>query len=503
MAPQTLLQRVSRLVSDALTDPGTDIRARWDSIAETVGSECAQALGPIPDATLDDVPLDVAIPYSAADADATLRVNGILDAQIDALGLRPALELDYAIVPMLCDMMQNGLLVDQSHLTELGEIFTDTLMDLEHRAHGMAGHTFNLGSGDQKADVLYGELGLRYGRRTKSGKRLAVDDKALEALKGQHPIVALLQEHAEVSKLQHSYVETLPGLISPDGRWRYELGITTIPSGRLNGWGGVNPLGIPTRTELGREIRRCFVAPEGRLLGAVDLNQIELRGLAVLSGDAHLLQAYSEGADLHALTAAEAIFHIPLHEVTYEQRQRGKTTNFAVANQISALGLRDQFYLSGILDLDEVDCQRYLDGWYNRYNAVRPWYDNVYSEGRQQGFIRCPLSHRILWCPGLRSTIDKVRAQAERVATNFLLQTYAQTIGKHGMAAIWNYLSTDPLCDSLLYIHDEYLCEYDAGRDDEASIVLPELMTGTDIAHSQPIPVLAGWHSGVNWAECK
>lgn len=504
MPPQTLLQRVSRLVSDTMTKPETDIHKRWQSIVDDgPGAECVAELGPIPDATLFDVDTDTAIQYSAADADATLRVNSALDPQIDALGLRPALELDYSVVPMLVSMMENGLLVDREHLSVLGDIFSETLLDLERRCHTLAGHPFLVSSADQVATVLFDELRLRGGRLTPKKTRYSTDDKTLEMLKGQHPIIALLQEHREVSKLQHSYVEVLPGLIDDDGRWRYELGMTTIPSGRLNGWGGVNPLGIPTRTELGREIRRCFIAPEGRLLGAVDLNQIELRGLAVLSQDEHLLQAYSEGADLHALTAAEAIFHVPLQEVTYEQRQRGKTTNFAVANQISALGLRDQFYLSGILDLDEVDCQRYLDGWYNRYRAVRPWYGNVYSDGRQHGFVRCPLSARILWCPGLRSSIDKVRAQAERVSTNFLLQCYASTIGKHGMAAIWEWLQSDNLCDPLLWVHDEFLCEFDADRAEDAETVLMELMTGTDIARRQPIPILAGWHCGENWAECK
>ena len=501
MPAQTLIQRVSRLVSDALSDPDTDIRGRWDTIAETVGADCARELGPIPDADLFDVPLDNAIPYSAADADATLRVNGILDAQIRELELRPALELDYAIVPMLCEMMQNGLLVDRDHLTVLGDIFTETLADLERRCHTLAGHTFLVSSPDQVSTVLFDELRLRGGRRCRKKDRYSTDDKTLEMLKGQHPIVALLQEHREIGKLQHSYVELLPGLISPDGRWRYELGITTIPSGRLNGWGGVNPLGIPTRTELGREIRRAIVSPSGRLLGAVDLNQIELRGLAVLSGDEHLLQAYSEGADLHALTAAEAIFHIPVGEVTYEQRQRGKTTNFAVANQISAIGLRDQFWLSGITDVDEVSCQGYLDGWYARYSRVRPWYDNVYSEGRQRGYVRCPLSHRILWTPGLRSSIDKVRAQAERVATNFLLQTYAQTIGKCGMAQVWQHREYYPDVDFLLYVHDELLVEYDGAWD--PGEILVGMMTETPVAQRQPIPILAGWHTGENWAECK
>lgn len=501
MPPQSLLQRLSRLVSDALTKD-TDIAARWDKIVDDgVGAECAMALGPIPQPTLDDIPLCDAIEYSAADADGTLRINSVLDERIEELGLRPALELDYSVVPIIAEMQHNGMLVDRDRLVLLGEVFSDTLDDITAQCWSLAGCEFNLNSGDQKADILYDKLGLSYGRLTKSKKRIAVDDKALEALKGQHPIVALLQQHAEVAKLQSSYVVTLPRLISEDGRWRYELGMTTIPSGRLNGWGGVNPLGIPTRTELGREIRRCFIAPLGRLLGAVDLNQIELRGLAVLSGDEHLLEAYHAGEDLHRNTAADALYHCSRADITYEQRQRGKTVNFAVANQISALGLRDQFYLSGIADVEETDCQRMLDGWYRHYSAVPRWYQSVYEEGRRNGYIRCPLSGRILWTPGLRSPIDKVRAQAERVATNWELQVFAQVIGKHGLAAIWDYLQSDHIVDPLLFVHDEFLYETDA--DSGAGPIMSELMTGTPIALSQPIPILAGHHEAGSWAELK
>src|SRR5207249_1238670 len=298
----------------------------------------------------------------------------------------------------------------------------DALADIEYRAHQLVGHRFLLTSPDQVSDVLFDELNLRGGRRCKKKERYSTDEKTLEALKGQHPIIALLQEHREVSKLQNTYVKVLPTLLSPDGRIRMELGMTVIPSGRLNCWGGVNLLAIPVMTELGREIRRAFIAPPRCLLGSVDLNQIELRAMAILSGDERMLDAFATGKDLHRLTAAEAIYHVPFDSVTFEQRQWGKTMNFAVANQISPLGLLEQFIISGATGMDESSCNDFLERWFGFYNCVRPWFDSVYEEGRRNGYIRDSLSGRILYTPGLRSPIDKVRAHAERVATTWKIQ---------------------------------------------------------------------------------
>jgi DNA polymerase I len=465
---QTLQQRVTRLLSDAV-DPTVDVRARWRKIVEDgVGVEAESALGPMPDATLDAIALDDAVDYACGDADGTLRLYPILQSKIIDMGLEQALAIDEAVVPMIVAMTQNGMLVDREHLSVLNDAFTQVLFDLEYQCHHAAGRTFSVTSPDQVSEVLFDDLGLRGGRKCKKKERYSVDDKTLEALKGSHPVVALIQEHREISKLQNTYVEVLPKLLSPDGRIRMELGMTVVPSGRLNCWGGVNLLGIPVRTELGREIRRAFIAPPGRKLGAVDLNQVELRALAILSGDERLLDAYATGKDLHALTAAETIYHAPMPSITYEQRQRGKTTNFAIANQISALGLRDQFTLSGI-DVDEVYCQQILDGWYGFYDKVPPFFDSVYEEGRRNGYIRDTLSGRILYTPGLRSPIDKVRAHAERVATNWKIQTFAQATLKLGMALIWEWLQSDDTgYMPLLQVHDE-----------------------------------AAWHTGLNWKELK
>lgn len=497
MPPQTLQQRVSRLVSDALTKPDTDIRGRWGTIADTVGADCARELGPIPDADLWDVPLDTAIQYSAADADATLRLNPILDARIEELGLRRALEIDYAVVPMITQMTLNGMLVDLDHLSVLNEIFEETIADLERRCHSAAGREFLVSSPDQVAEILYTDLALPGRRRTKKGKRLTTDEKALQGLKGLHPIVTLLLEHREVCKLQSSYVEKLPQLISDDGRWRYELGLTTIPSGRLNGWGGVNPLAIPVRSELGKEIRRAFKAPESNVIASVDLSQIEMKAMAIISGDERMLEAFSTGADIHTQTA-QLMFHVK--EPTQEQRHHGKQVGFGIINGITAMGLLDQMILRGAEDWDEVQCQRLIDSYLtDAYPGVARMFESTWSEGRQNGYIRCSLSGRILWCPGLRSPIGKVKSEAERVATNWKIQTWAQTVMKLGMAQVWEYIGgADGDVRPLLQIHDELVVEAPDALDDADWGVLAEVLCS---GHTDIIPITAGWRCGPTWAD--
>lgn len=498
MPPQTLQQRLTRLLSDA-NDPSCDIHARWEKIVKDgPGAEASALFGEIPEPTLDDVDPQVAINYAARDADATLRVYPHLKSQIDSMGLDRALALDQAIVPMVASMQRNGMLVDTSHLADLSATFDLTLQDLSMRASESAGKVFNLASSDQVAEILFDHLGLRGRRKTGSGKRYSTDEKVLSSLLGAHPLISIIQEHREVSKLKGTYVDVLPKLLSPDGRIRMELGMTTVPSGRLNCYGGVNLLGIPVRTALGREIRRAFVAAPGNVLCSVDLNQIELRWLAILSGDERMLDAFLHGRDLHKLTASQ-LYHVPFDSVTFEQRQRGKTLNFAIANQISALGLYDQFIVAGITDLDEVECQRYLDQWYDFYSAVPSWFESVYSEGRRWGYIRDSVSGRILYCPGLRSDLEKVMMDTQRVCTNWKIQTAAQATLKMGMVEVWSEIKGSEIMP-LLQVHDELIFEFESSLCEYSSILADLVVSG---APKTPIPILAGNKTAANWAELK
>lgn len=496
MPKQTLLQRVTRLLSDAAAKEDVDLHGRWQKIVDdSIAADVVAKLGPMPTPTLDDVDESISVPYAGRDADATYRIEPILSARVKEMGLEKALELDLSIIPMVSRMMEVGMLVDRPYLSDLTGIFQSELERIQGLCWKVSGFEFNVGSSDQVADLLFNRLRLNGRRKTGSGKRLSADEKALEAIKGLHPVIGLIQEYREVDKLRGTYSEKILECLSPDGRIRMELGLTTIPSGRLNCWGGVNLLGIPVRTELGRMIRGAFIAGPGRMLGAGDLSQIELRWLAILSGDEKLLEAYYNDEDLHAKTAC-ALFGV-VHP-TFEQRQRGKTTNFAIANQISPLGLLDQYILAGVPDADELMCQRDLDKWFNFYRGVKPWFESVYAEGRLHGYIRDSVSGRILYCPNLRSPIERVRAEAERICTNWKIQTAAQVTMKMGMKTIWDCIegtTTEPL----LQVHDEILLETD--EDVDMGPIMMDCLESVEL--DLPIPIKAAWHQGKNWSELK
>ena len=501
MPPHTLTQRVTRLLSDAAVDDTVDLHARWDKIvADGLADTVIARIGPMPIPTLDDVDRQTAIDYAGRDADATYRLEPILMSKVLSLDLARALTLDLDVIPMVSAMCHTGMLVDRAHLAVLDEVFTDNLYDIESRIYDVVGRRFLVTSGDQVADVLYGDLQLSGRRQTKSRKRLSTDEKALQALQGQHAVIPLLLEHREISKLQSSYVHKLPGLLDPDGRIRMELGMSTVPSGRLNCWGGVNLLAIPVRSELGREIRRCFIASPGCQLGSLDLNQIELRALAILSGDTAMLDAFVTGKDLHRLTAASR-FHVPFDAVTFEQRQRGKTLNFAIANQISGPGLYDQYVVAGIKDVEVTDAEEDIRAWFSTYPGVAKWFDSVYAEGRRYGYIRSELAGRILWTPGLRSPIERINMEAQRVATNWKIQTFAQEIIKMGMAALWRELGPSGPFSYLLQVHDELLVEDHDGTGPDWSEALIDIVTGA--APALPIPIKAAMHWAPNWSELK
>lgn len=507
MAKQSLTQRVERIVNDAIADTATDIRARWQKVVDDgIAAEATTTLGPMPDATLDDVDLADAIQYAGADADATWQLNPILDQQIEALGLRRALEIDYAILPMVRRMMDNGMLIDPAHFATLGPAFDEAMDGLAQEIrHYSDSPDFNPGSGDQIAWLLYEHLGLGGRRKTKSGKRLSTDDKALEALKYAHPVVSLIQEYREIGKLRGTYC-CLPEFADAHGRIHPDLSMVRVPSGRFAS-GDDRLLTIPTRTNLGKEIRRGFIAPPGKVLASADLSQIEMRVMAHLSGDANMLEAFWDGVDIHTRTA-QLMYDVK--EPTQEQRHHGKQVGFGIVNLITAMGLTDQMYLRGAWRYDDREYQSHLaqaqlmiDLYLDKaYPGIRTFQQRVWDEGRRNGYVRCGLSGRIWRLPGLRSSIDKVKSEAERQATNFMIQAGAQTAMKLGMAKVWDWLGgwSEDLIEPLLQVHDELVLEVaDSANGDVDEDLLRLLTSGIEL----DVPVTANWHTGLTWADLK
>lgn len=503
MAKHTLSQRIERIVSDAIADPNLDIRARWDKVVDDgIATDAIAVCGNMPDATLDDVDLIDAINYAGEDADATWQLSPILDVEIERLGLRRALEIDYAVIPMIARMVQVGMLIDRDHFKALEGIFDDYEAGLRQSIGDIAGSDFNPASPDQVAELLFGRLGLSAGRKTKGGSRPTTDDKALEALKYSHPVVPLLLEYREVAKLRSTYC-ILPEFAGSDDRIHCNLTLARVPSGRLAS-SDPNLLAIPTRTELGKEIRQGFVAPAGYVLASADLNQIEMRCMAHISQDERMLEAFHSGEDIHRQTAS-LMFGCSTDAVTDSQRHHGKQVAFGIVNGITASGYVDQMYLRGAWKFDEreyhhhlEDAQRMIDLYLTvAYPGVVRMFEATWSEGRQHGYVRDSLSGRIWRLPGLRSSIDKVKFEAQRQATNFKIQTMAQTIIKLAMAQLWQYLKWGEI-EPLLQIHDELLFEVQSDCAGGFMDAIVDIMEGID---ALSIPVKAKYRTGPTWAD--
>src|SRR6267142_4312697 len=334
MARQSLSKRIST-VADCEAP-----QERWQKVKEDFDgdsqlAELEAAIGQMPQCTLDDIPLNDAIQYAAADADATFQLNPILDAEIDRLGLRKALQIDYDVIPMIRRMMDVGMLIDRDHFAQLEVIFDECQQTLTQSIQAIAGPDFSPSSPDQVADLLFTRLGLATARLTKTKRRPTTDDKALEALKYSHPVVPLLLEYREVAKLRSTYC-ILPDFADGDNRIHPDLTLARVPSGRLAS-SDPNLLAIPTRTELGKEIRRGFIAPPGCVLASADLNQIEMRAMAHISQDERMLQAFHDGTDIHTQTAS-LMFRCSKEAVTDAQRHHGKQVGFGIINGITASG---------------------------------------------------------------------------------------------------------------------------------------------------------------------
>lgn len=517
MAKHTLAQRIERIVSDAICDPNLDIRARWDKVVEDgIATDAIAVCGSMPEPTLDDVELTDAVDYAGEDADATWQLSPMLDVEIARLGLRKALEIDYGCIPMIAHMMDVGMPIDRPHFTALEGIFDDYLQTLDQSIGAIAQKAlpvstevwggFNPSSPDQVATLLFDVLGLATGRKTKSGKRPTTDDKALEALKYSHPVVPLLLEYREVAKLASTYC-ILPMFADSADRIHPNLTLARVPSGRLAS-SDPNLLAIPTRTELGKEIRRGFVAPPSQVLVSADLNQIEMRCMAHISQDERMLEAFASGEDIHRQTAS-LMFECSLDAVTDAQRHHGKQVAFGIVNGITASGYVDQMYLRGAWRFDEreyhhhlSEAQRMLDLYLTvAYPGVVRMFEATWSEGRQYGYVRDNLSGRIWRLPGLRSSIEKVRAEAQRQATNFKIQTMAQAVIKLAMAELWAARLYDVNVECLLQVHDELI--FQVPNNEWLTDVCEGIVAIMESIDVLDIPVKAKYKTGPNWAELR
>ncbi len=450
--------------------------------------------------TFDRVPIADAAPYACADADMTLRLVAGLEAELKAKQQWALFtEIEMPLAPVLTRMEMTGIKLDVGYFRQMSRELALQEQRVEKQIHQLAGHPFNINSTKQLGEVLFDELGLpRQGiKKTVHGYSTAAD--VLDMLKDKHPIVPLILEQRQISKLKSTYVDTLPELVNPKtGRVHTSYNQTGAVTGRLSS-SDPNLQNIPIRTEMGRQIRRGFVAEPGWLLLAADYSQIELRVLAHVSQDAELLDAFHRDQDVHARTAA-AVFGVPIEQVTKEQRSIAKTVNFGLIYGQSAYGLSQQTELY----FDEAE--RFIQTYFERYPGVKKWLDDTRKLAYQQGYVETLLGRR-RYFPELQGDMSAqraysgARAAAERQAINAPIQGTAADILKVAMIALDKALQQGGYrAQMTLQVHDEVVLQVPQGELEAIAALTRQVM---ETAYKLSVPLKVDVEVGPNWLDMR
>lgn len=390
----------------------------------------------------------------------------------------------------LAEMELAGCRVDAKALSDFGALLSRRASELETDIYRLADGEFNINSPKQLGEILFDRLGLPHGKKTKTGWSTNAD--VLETLRGANPVVDAVLEYRQLTKLKSTYAGGLLKALDPDGRVRTSFQMTVTATGRLSST-EPNLQNIPTRTDLGSEIRRMFVPEVGNALVDADYSQIELRLLAHISGDEAMRAAFLAGGDFHAETAAR-VFGVPRDQVTHELRRRAKAVNFGIVYGISP------FSLSQDIGTTQKEAKAYMDAYFATFPGVRAYMDRVVERARADGYVET-LYRRRRDLPELSSSNFNLRSFGERVALNMPIQGTAADVMKLAMLAVWKRLKAElPQARLVLQVHDELIVECPAGDAEQAAALLKEEMEG--VAHLS-VPLTADAHWGKNWLEAK
>ena len=398
-------------------------------------------------------------------------------------------DVELPLCRVLADMERSGFLVDGGALARFGADLSDTIRQLEERIYAAAGQQFNINSTKQLGKVLFEDLGLPHGKKTKTGWSTNAD--VLEKLKDQ-PLVADVLTYRQYAKLKSTYADGLLKVIDPDGRIRTSFQMTVTATGRLSST-EPNLQNIPTRTDLGSKMREMFVAAPGHVLVDADYSQIELRLLAHISGDEAMQQAFLSGEDFHTVTAAR-VFHVPQDQVTHQMRSRAKAVNFGIVYGISA------FSLSQDIGVTVQEAKEYMDRYFATYTGVKQYMTDVVDKAREQGYVET-LWHRRRALPELKSSNFNMRSFGERVALNMPIQGTAADIIKLAMVRVHRRLAREGLeARLIMQVHDELIVECPEEEAPRVEALLQQEMQGVA---ELSVPLLAEAHSGRNWLAAK
>ncbi|WP_296261247.1 DNA polymerase I [uncultured Phocaeicola sp.] len=430
--------------------------------------------------------------YACEDADVTLKLKNVLEKELkqnDAEALFRDIEMP--LVPVLAYMERNGVRIDTEALKETSRHFTARMNQIEEEVHRLAGVEFNIASPKQVGEVLFDRLKITdKPKKTKTGQYVT-SEEVLESLKGKHEIVAKILEHRGLKKLLGTYIDALPQLINPQtGHIHTSFNQTVTATGRLSS-SNPNLQNIPIRNEDGKEIRKAFIPDEGCEFFSADYSQIELRIMAHLSEDPHMIEAFRENQDIHAATAAK-IYKEKLEDVTREQRSKAKTANFGIIYGISVFGLAER------LNIDRKEAKELIDGYFENYPHVKEYMDKSIQSAREKGYIET-IFRRRRYLPDINSRNAVVRGYAERNAINAPIQGSAADIIKVAMARIYRRFREEGIRSKMiLQVHDELnFSVLPEEKEKVQQIVIAEM----ESAYKMKVPLQADCGWGQNWLE--
>ena len=441
--------------------------------------------------TFNQIQLEQAAEYAAEDADVTMKLQQVL---WEKLSKEPTLEklfkeMELPLLGVLSRMERRGVLIDSDALFLQSNEIANRLSELEEQAYVLAGQPFNLASTKQLQEILFDKLGLPVIQKTPKGAP-STNEEVLEELAFSHELPKVLVEHRGLSKLKSTYTDKLPQMVNPQtGRVHTSYHQAVTATGRLSS-SDPNLQNIPIRNEEGRRIRQAFIAREGFTVVAADYSQIELRIMAHLSQDQGLINAFTQGKDIHRSTAAE-IFGVELDEVTSEQRRNAKAINFGLIYGMSAFGLSRQ------LGIGRADAQSYMDLYFKRYPGVQTFMHDIREKAKAQGYVETLFGRR-LYLPDINSSNGMRRKAAERVAINAPMQGTAADIIKRAMIQLDQKLQNDPDIAMIMQVHDELVFEV---RSEKVEFFREQIKQHMEAAAELVVPLIVEVGVGQNWDE--
>ena len=442
--------------------------------------------------SMRDLPPEEVYEYAAEDADITLRLKNVLEPKLKESGVEALFhQIEMPLIPVLAEMEMNGVLIDTETLKDVSNIFTQRMLEYEQKIYELAGEEFNISSPKQVGDILFGKMKIiEKPKKTKTGQYVT-SEEVLQQLRTKSPIIALILDYRGLKKLLGTYVDALPKLInSRTGHIHTSFNQAITATGRLSS-SDPNLQNIPVRGEDGKEIRKCFVPEPGCLFFSADYSQIELRVMAHLSEDENMIEAFKEGYDIHAATAAK-VYKKSINDVNRDERTKAKRANFGIIYGITVFGLSER------LDISRDEAKQLIDGYFETFPKVRDYMEEAKQKARETGYAET-IFHRRRYLPDINSRNATVRNFAERNAINAPIQGSAADIIKVAMIRIFERFCKENIRSKMiLQVHDELnFSVYPEEREKVERIVLEEM----EHAYELRVPLVADCGWGNNWLE--